>query len=357
MKKLKVYASKILKPIITVLIAFIIGGIIIAISGKNPFYAYAALFKGAFAGNGGFYNTLFSATPLIYTGIATAIAFRANIFNMGVEGQLYLGAFTAAYIGFFVTGLPPILHVTLCIVAAAVVAGIFAAIPGLLKGYLNVDEMVVTIMLNYVATLFTGYLASYPFKAKGIGFSATEIIQKSAEIPRFSKLSQLNVSFIIALLVVAFAYVLFKRTTLGLEIKSIGENRNFAEANGMNTSFKILIITIISGMIGGMAGAGEVLGVHHRFIANFSPGYGWDGMTIALLGKNNPVGVLIAALFFGVLKSGGSTMELVAGVPRSLISILQGLIIFFLAIDLALTHPRFKSIKRKGIKKQAAKEM
>lgn len=356
MEKVKKYSVIIIKPALTVLLAFLIGAILIAASGKNPVIAYEALFKGAFSDNGGFYNTLFSATPLIFTGIATAIAFKANIFNMGVEGQLYLGAFTAAYIGFHVNGLPPMLHVILCLLGAAVVGGLFGAIPGLLKGYLNVDEMVVTIMLNYVAILFTGYLSSYPFKAKGIGFSATELIKKSAELPRFSKLSQFNMSFIIALLVVAFAYYLFKRTVLGYEIKSIGENRNYAEANGMNTSLKIVIIMIISGMIGGIAGAGEILGVHHRFIANFSPGYGWDGMTIALLGKNNPIGVLVAAIFFGVLKSGGSTMELVAEVPRSLISILQGLIIFFLAVDFAISNPRLKKYT-KAFTKKTTKEM
>lgn len=347
MKNYKEVLFKILKPIITVFAAFFIGGILIALSGKSPITAYVALFQGAFSGNGGFYNTLFCATPLIYTGIATAIAFKANIFNMGVEGQLYLGAFAAAYVGFALTGVPTVLHVILCILAGAVVGGLFAAIPGILKGYLNVDEMVVTIMMNYVAILFTSYLASYPFKAKGLGFSATALIKKSAELPRFSKSSQFNFSFIIAIGVMLLIYYVFKKTTLGYEIKSIGENRNFAEANGMNTPLKIVIIMVISGMISGMAGAGEILGVHHRFIANFSPGYGWDGMTIALLGKNNPIGVIIAALFFGVLKSGGSTMELVAGVPRSLINILQGLIILFLAVDYAFKSPRFaKFIKR-----------
>lgn len=342
MEKFKRYTLLMLKPVFTILLAFLIGAILIAVSGKNPFEAYGCLFKGAFSGKAGFYNTLFSATPLIFTGIATAIAFRANIFNMGVEGQLYLGAFAAAFIGFGIQGIPTVLHVFLCIMGAAIVGGLFAAIPGFLKGFLNVDEMVVTIMLNYVAILFTGYLSSYPLKARGAGFAATELISKTAELPRFSKYSQFNLSFIIALLIVVFAFFLFKRTVLGYEIRSIGHNRNFAEASGMNTPFKVLLIMIISGMIGGIAGAGEVLGVHHRFISNFSPGYGWDGMSIALLGKNNPLGVLVAAIFFGVLKSGGSTMELAAEVPRSLINILQGLIIFFLAVDFAISNPRLK---------------
>lgn len=343
----KKYVDLIMKPVFTVLIAFVIGGILIASSGKSPFYAYGALFKGAFVGKSALFNTLFAASPLILTGIANAIAFRANIFNMGVEGQLYLGAFAAAYVGFAVQGVSPIVHVLLCIIAAAVAGGLFAAIPGLLKGYLNVDEMVVTIMLNYVAILFTTYLSSYPFKAKGVGFAATELVKKSAEIPRFSVMSQFNWSFVIAIAVVIIVFIIFNKTVLGFELKSIGENRNFAEANGMNTSFKIVVIMIISGMIAGIAGAGEILGVHHRFIANFSPGYGWDGMTIALLGKHNPIGVLIAAIFFGALKSGGSTMELIADVPRSLINILQGLIIFFLAVDFAIKNDRFKNLLKK----------
>lgn len=334
----KKYFKKILTPLLPIIFAFIIGAVLIAISGNNPVEAYSALFKGALVGKGSIFNTLFSATPLIFTGLATAIAFRANIFNMGVEGSLYLGAFAAAYVGFSISGVPPFIHVILCLVAAIVAGGLFSLIPGLLKGLFNVNEMVVTIMMNYVAILFTGYLASFPFKAKGVGFAATEIINGSSFLPRFMKGSQLNAAFIIAIFTVIFVYFLFKRTKLGYEINALGKNLEFAEATGMNTAKKTILIMVISGMIGGVAGAGEILGVHHRFIANFSSGYGWDGMTVALLGKNNPIGVLAAALFFGILNNGGSTMDLMVGVPRSLINILQGLIIFFLAVDFANTR-------------------
>lgn len=349
--------TTIAKPVLTVIMAFLVGAIFIALSGKSPLIAYSALFKGALSRNGGFYNTLLSATPLIFTGIATAIAFRANVFNMGVEGQLYLGAFAAAYVGFALDGLPHLIHVFLCLAAAAVAGGIFGAIPGILKGYLNVDEMVVTIMSNYIAILFTTYLASYPFKAKGVGFAATKLISESAQITRFTRSSQFNASFLISLAVVIFAYFLLNKTVLGYEIKSIGDNRSFAEACGMNSSLKIVLIMLISGMIGGLAGAGEILGVHHRFIANFSPGYGWDGLTIALLGKNDPIGALVAAIFFGMLKSGGSTMELTVGVPRSLINILQGLIIFFLAVDYTFENSRLKPILKSFLGKQGDKKV
>lgn len=332
--KLKSGIQKIFyNSILPVLLAFIVGGILIAIGGYNPIEAYGALFQGALGDSNGILNTLFCATPLIFTGLATAIALKAGIFNMGVEGQLYIGAFAAAYAGFTFKGLPFYIHIPLCIIFAIIFGCIFAFIPAVLRAYLKVNEMVVTIMLNYVAILFTTYLASFPFKAQGAGFSATENIENSAMLSKFSDTSQLNFSFLIAIVASIIVYVIYRKTKLGYEINAIGKNINFAEAAGMRTSRKIIIIMIISGALAGMAGAGEVLGVHHRFISGFSPGYGWDGMTIALLANNNPIGVFIAAIFFGVLKNGGSSMELVAGVSRSLINIIQGLIIFFLAVN------------------------
>lgn len=332
--KLKANIEKIFyNSIVPVLLAFVVGGILIAIGGYNPFEAYGALFQGALGDSNGILNTLFCATPLIFTGLATAIALKAGIFNMGVEGQLYIGAFAAAYAGFTFKGLPFFIHIPLCIIFAIVFGCIFALIPAILRAYLKVNEMVVTIMLNYVATLFTTYLASFPFKAKGAGFSATETIENSAALAKLSEVSQLNLAFLIALAATVIVYIIYKKTKLGYEINAIGKNINFAEAAGMRTSKKIIIVMLISGALAGLAGAGEVLGVHHRFISEFSPGYGWDGMTIALLANNNPIGVLVAAIFFGILKNGGSSMELVVGVSRSLINIIQGLIIFFLAVN------------------------
>lgn len=336
------YIKKIFFLVLPVLCAFFIGGILIAVSGSSPIEAYKAMFVGALAGKNEIYNTLFCATPIIVTGLAIAVAFKANLFNMGVEGQMYLGAFAAAFVGFTVKGLPPVLHVLLCLIAAVIAGGLFALIPGILKGKFDVNEMVVTIMLNYVAVLFTDYLTNFVFYS-GEGFAATYLIEKSAYLPRFMKTSQLNVAFIIALILVGIIFYVFKYTKLGLEIKSIGFNVFFAEATGMKTRKNAVVIMLMSGMLAGIAGAGEVLGVHHRFISGFSPGYGWDGMTIALLGKNNPIGILIAAIFFGILKNGGSTMEIMVGVPRSLISIIQGLIIFFLAVDYMNTQYDFLS--------------
>ena len=339
-------AGFVLMPIVFALLA---GAVLILFSGHNPLSAYASLFSGAFIGRGALANTLFNATPLIVTGLAIAVAFKANLFNMGVEGQMYIGAFAAAWVGFTFTGLPPVLHVILCMAAAAVCGGLFALIPGLLKGLLDVNEMVVTIMLNYVAVLFVDHLTNTRFYS-GEGFSATHKIAESAHIPRILPHSQLSYAFFIALLLTALVWFIFRRTVMGYEIKAMGLNVKFAEACGMQTRKSVVKIMVLSGLLAGLAGSGEVLGVHGRFIAGFSPGYGWDGMTIALLGQLNPIGVLVAALFFGVLKNGGSTMELMVGVPRSIISIIQGLMIFFLAVD--YMNSRFEFIGK--IKKRFA---
>lgn len=332
MGKTKNMIKKILYIIMPILLAFLVGSILISLSGKSPIEAYMAMFKGALGTKNSIYNTLFSSTPIILTGLAIAVAFKANLFNMGVEGQMYFGAFAAAYVGFAFKGIPAVVHIILCLIAAMVAGGLFALVPGILRGFLNVNEMVVTIMLNYVAILFTEYLTNEVFYGGG-GYSATHPIEEGAKLPRFIDSSQLNYAFIISIALVVVVYYIFKYTKLGFEINAIGKNVRFAEAVGMNTRKKVVVIMLFSGILAGLAGAGETLGVHHKFISGFSPGYGWEGMTIALLGKHNPIGVLAAALFFGILKNGGSTMELMVGVPRSLIDIIQGLIIFFLAVD------------------------
>ncbi|KKK38914.1 hypothetical protein WQ57_06075 [Mesobacillus campisalis] len=327
------WLKSIFSSLIPVLLAFAVGSILIMIGGYSPIEAYSSLFIGALSNQNAIMNTLFASTPLILTGLATAIAFKANIYNMGVEGQLYLGAFAAAYLGFTLQGMPPFLHVAICLVGGAFVGMMFALVPAILKAFWNVNEMVVTLMLNYAAILFTTYLASFPFKAPGASNATTVDIMPSAELPRLFTGSQLNGGFIVAIGVFVLVWILMKKMKLGYEMNSIGRNNEFSEYVGMGVAKKIILIMSISGIVAGLAGVGEVLGTHRRFVAEFSPDYGWTGLTIALLGKHNPVGVLAGALLFGILKNGGSSMELMVGVPRSLIDVIQGLIILFLAVD------------------------
>lgn len=332
---MKATLTNVARTLITLALALIAGALIMALSGKDPINAYSVMLNSAFGSERAIANTFLAATPLIFTGLATLIAFRAGIFNVGVEGSLYLGAFAAAWAGFTFTDLPAIIIVPLAFILAGVIGGVWGMIPGYLKARYKVDEVVTTIMLNYVAILFTDYLVNGPFLVPGMSNAMSAEVSPQAQLPRIIERAQWNISFFIALGVFLFVLFLLKRTTLGYEIRVLGSNPLFARWSGMPARRIIVTVMFISGFIGGLGGAGQALGVHYRFISGFSQGLGFDGIVVALLGRNNPIGALIAALFFGALRNGGSTMELFTRIPRDLIDILIALIIFFIAIDIS----------------------
>lgn len=325
----------VLRVLLTLLIALLLGGIIMEISGKDSIAAYRLLYREAVGGQRQVANTLLKATPLIFTGLATMVAFRAGIFNVGVEGSLYLGAFGAAWVGFTFTGLPAIPLIVLSFAFAALVGGLWGVIPGYLKARWAVDEIVTTIMLNYVAIFFTDYLVNGPFYLPGMANAMSERVAPQAELPRIIRSSQWNPAFFLA--IAAFIAVLFlmRRLTLGYEIRALGSNLQFARWSSMPILRIIVLVMFVSGALGGLAGAGQALGVHYRFVSGFSRGLGYDGIVIALVGRNHPIGILLAALFFGALRSGSTVMEIFTDVPRDLVDVIQALIIFFIAIDLS----------------------
>lgn len=333
---------EILKIILTLLVALLMGVLVMVLSGKDPFQAYGALFSSALGDPSAIANSLLAATPLIFTGLAAAIAFRAGVFNVGVEGSLYLGAFATAWVGFTFTNLPGWLLIPLCMLVAAGVGGIWSYIPGVMKARLAVDETVTTILLNYVAILYTSYLVNYPFKVPGMANAMSAEVAPTAQLKRFMPGSQFNTGFLIALVAVIVIYFLMKRMNLGFELRSVGDNPIFSKWMGMPTEKIIEKIMFISGLLGGVAGAVQVLGVHYRFAANFSPGFGFTGITIALLARNDPIGVLFASLLFGILRSGSSTMELFTDVPRDLIRVLEATVIFFAAMEISWNWLRRK---------------
>ncbi|MEZ4666331.1 MAG: ABC transporter permease [Anaerolineae bacterium] len=327
-------ALNIARMLITLLLALLIGGVIIQLSGKDAVNAYQVVWNSAFGNDRAIANTLLAATPLIFTGLATLVAFRAGIFNVGVEGSLYVGAFAAAWVGFTFTQLPGTILISLAFVVGGIVGGLWSLIPGYLKARLRVDEIVTTIMLNYVAILFTDYLVNGPFLVPGMANAMSLEVAPQAQLARIVPKSQWNISFFIALAIFVLVLLLIWRTTLGYEIRSVGTNPIFSRSSGMPVGRIILEVMFLSGFIGGLAGAGQALGVHYRFVAGFSRGLGFDGIVVALLGRNSPVGVLISALFFGALRNGSSSMEMFTQIPRDLIDILIAIIIFFVAIDL-----------------------
>lgn len=336
-----------LNILVPVLLAFAIGAVFILALGKNPLTAYWYLIKQAFLVPGGFKDTLAYTSPLILTGLAIAMSFKSNIINMGVEGQMYIGAFAATWAG-FTFDLPAAIHIPLCILCGIFFGSLFALIPALLKAYCHTNEMVLTLMLNYVAIIFCKYLTNGPFK-QNIGYPATAQVLPSAMLPRLGDSTQLSASIFFGLACVVLIWFVYNKTKLGFEMDAIGKNIRFAEATGMNVKRKIIIIMVFSGAIAGLAGATEMLGVHRRFMPDFStnPGLGWDGMLVALLGYNNPIGVLIAAIFFGAMKYGGTSMQMYVGVPNDVINVIQGLLILFLSVRFFKDTPAFRRVLAK----------
>jgi simple sugar transport system permease protein len=317
-------------PLTAVLLAGIIGSIILWLSDANPWEAYAALYEGAFGTPTAVGRTLEKATPLILGGLAVAFAFKAGLFNIGGQGQLLMGAIFAGAVGFAFTGLPFIIHMPLALFIGGLMGALFASIAGALRAYTGAHEVITTIMLNFVAINITDYLADGPWKAEGI-IARTPAIQQSAAIPVWGSLPA--GFFIAAFMSFATWYLLF-RTTLGYEIRTVGLNPNAAEYAGIKVARIIVLTMAISGFLAGMGGAIETLGIVGRYQPGFNTGLGFDGITIALLARTHPLGVIPAALLVGAMQAGSSRMQFDAGVQSQIIDVIQALILFFVSADM-----------------------
>jgi len=335
--RLRLELRKIRLQIIAIALAFLVGAIVLAATGYSPLAAYGALLTGAFGDIFGIGQTFTQATPIVFTALAFLFAFKCGLFNIGAEGQLLIGAFAAALVGISFGGLPAPIHVPIALLAGVLAGGFWGFIPAVLKTKLGAHEVITTMMLSYVALYFTGYLVNYPFKAPG-GVPQTVAVAPSAELPRILQPTQLSASILIAVGLVALTYYTLQKTTLGYEVRAIGLNPTAAENGGINVKRGMILALLISGAMAGLGGAGEVLGVHGRFIEGFSPGYGWDGLAVALVGGLNPLGVLIAAVLFGALRSGGMGMTRVTQVPLDIVSILQALVIIFVAAPMLIKY-------------------
>ncbi|NLJ79049.1 MAG: ABC transporter permease [Tissierellia bacterium] len=333
--------------------SLLIGALIMMANGRSPVVGYGALLRGAFGGRYNIANTFAKMVPLALTGLATAISFRSGIFNIGGEGQLYLGAFAAAYVGITFTALPKGLGIALAIVAGILAGGLYAYVPGLLKVKYKIDEVITTIMLNSVAVLFTSYLVNYPFAPARGKLNGTEIIAKQFHLSRLIRLSTLNTSIFFMGLMALLMYYLMEKTSAGYNFKLVGQNPLFARFGGIDDRRQMIMAMVISGALCGLAGVFEVLGVHYRFLQHISPGYAWDGMLVALIVRNNPIGVIIMSIFFGALKTGSIAMENATSIPSELVLVIQSIIILFIAGERGFKD-RFNELKlRRKIKQEA----
>lgn len=307
-----------IQTILSIITAFLVGAVVIMLMGYNPLEAYGELFKGAFAGKFGFGATLERFVPLLLTAIAFSVSSTVSVFNIGVEGELYLGGLAAAWVGFAVKGLPKFPHILLCIAVAVVIGGLWALIPACLKAYYRVNEVCTTILLNYVAIQITSYMVNYPLSAKS-GVARTPALQKSATLTRILPPSRANTGLFIAIGVWIFVYWFMFYTSSGYKLRSVGINPHFSEYVGIDAKKNMLLGMFMSGAIGGIAGAIEVMGIHGYFLDNFSAGLAFDGMLAALIARNDMKMIPVLAFFLAILKSGALGMERFTGIENSLI--------------------------------------
>ncbi len=323
-------AKKLVYILISFLLSVMIASAIIAFSGYSPSEAYSAMISGAFGSTYNLAQTIGTSIPLIFAGLAMAAGAKTGIFNIGIEGQILMGALPAAIAGHYIKGIPAVLHIPLCILLAAVCGGLWALLAALIKNRLHISEVIITIMLNYVALYLVEYLVNYPFKSEGM-IVRTEEIQESAELAVLIPHTRLNAGIIIALFLVVAFWFFFYRTKLGYELRATGSNLKAAETAGISNRKNIMISMFLSGAIAGIGGAVEVMGVQGYYISNMTTGYGFSGIAIAVMGGNEALGTLASALLFGALSAGSSSMNRTTNIPGEFITVLQALIIIFVS--------------------------
>ena len=342
----------ILVPLVSILLAFIIGCIVMAALGANPFVALQSLFAGAFGSARNIGTTLARSTPLIFTGLCACFAYRCGVFNLGGEGQFIIGSIVCCYVATQsgIEGLPAII---LCLALGALAGGLWAAIPGLLKIYRGQNEMIISIMLNYVATLLMGVVYT--------NWLRDGTVPQTASVPDATKLSRLfglrvTTAFVLALVTGVLIYYFLFHTSKGFQLRAVGLNMTAAQFNGFAVKKYILMSFIVSGAIAGLGGSAELMGTQYRLINGFAAGYGFDGVAMALIGQLHPLATILVAVFFGVLRVGSTTMQAATGVPTSVSDIIQALVIVFTVAGLAMVKlPQFKAaVARMFSKKEAA---
>lgn len=333
-----------LLPVIAVVATLMLCSGLIAAAGAQVIPAYGALFAGAFGSAFNSVETVVKAAPLMFTGLAVAVAFRAKFWNIGAEGQLLAGAMAAAFIG-GLEGLPVWTLAPLMIVAGAIAGGLWASVPATLKLRYQVDDVVASLMLNFVMFYAMMALLDGPWRDPLSGYPDSPDIRMDAEFPILMEHTRLHLGVALALVSSVLVWLLMTRTTLGFAIRAVGENARAATHAGVPVKRVVFITAIISGGLAGLAGVGEVAGMHYQVMASLSPGYGYTGIVIATLARLNPLGVVPAALFFAAVATGAETMSRKTGVPVFLADIIQGTSLICMLIALLFANFRVRLLQ------------
>jgi simple sugar transport system permease protein len=328
-KRLYTILSSILSPVVAILMAFLIASFLISYAGANPLLAFASMFRGAFGTVRAFTETLVIATPLLLAGLGLLIAYRTGMISIGAQGQMIIGGLFAALPGIYLPGLPGYLLIPLMMLAGMLGGALLAVIPGYLKARFGISEVINTLMLNYIAFFTTAYLLDGPLREPPGYFPQSAQIAAQAHLPTLITGTRLHLGFVFALVAVVIVYLLLWRSPLGYEMRAAGLNRDAAEYAGIPVRRRMILAFALSGAFAGLAGMVQVAGIQFRLISGFTSNYGFDALAVALLGRLHPVGVMIASLFFGALRTGAGTMQRTVQIPASMIFFLQGLVILF----------------------------
>ncbi len=322
--------NKVIQAIVIALITIIVGTGLIVMSNANPMEAYANFFRGIFGNLNGFCEVFVKATPLIFTGLGCAVAFRTGFFNIGAEGQFYMGALTSAMVALGLQGVPGIVRIILALVIGFLAGGIWALIAAIFKAKFGISEIIVTIMLNYIAINLIG-LAVRTFLMDPAGsVPQSAKIDESALLMQILPPTRLHVGFILALLAVVIVWYLLEKTTLGYEIKVVGFNKRAAACNGISVMKNIVISAFLSGGLAGLAGVVEVLAIQKKLLEGISSNCGYTAVLIALMAGNHPVGVVVASIAMAAMQVGANTMQRQLGVPSAIVDILVGLVVLLI---------------------------
>ncbi len=338
-------------PLLAILTALVMSSVAMLFSGTNPLQAYLALGEGAFGSQAAIIETLIKTAPFILAGLGIALAFRGGLFNIGVQGQLFVGSVCAVFVGYAVE-LPAVLHLPLALLAGMLGGGLWAAIPGYLKARNGAHEVITTIMLNFIAANVINWSISPngPLRAPRTVVPETRAVFESARLPTLIADTRLHAGVIVALIAAIVVYWLLWRTVSGFEIRTVGANPSAARYAGINVEYNIVLTMVLSGALAGLGGGIQVLGLApYNFTIGFNVGLGFDSIAVAVLGGIHPFGVVLAALLFGAMDAGARLMQLRTKVPIDIITIAQGLILTFVAADQIIRRLyRIRAVKEEG---------
>jgi simple sugar transport system permease protein len=322
-------AATILVPIASILVALLIGGLLILATGENPLAVYQAMLAGAFGSPNALAETLVKTTPLLLAGLGVAIAFQMQLWNIGAEGQIYLGAVAATGTALFlVPGWPAPALIAAMVVAGLLGGALWGAIPGALRAYLDANEIITSLMLNYVAILFAEYLIHGPWRdPAAFGFPGSPRLPVAASLPSWET-TRVHLGLGFGLVAAVVLWVVLRRTRWGYEIGVTGENPRAARYAGMPTKRTIIAVMALSGALAGLAGMSEIAGIGHQLQRNFSPGYGYTAIIVAWMGRLHPAGIVLVAVLLAGLLVGGDQIQMTMGLPSAIAPMLQGIILF-----------------------------